>query len=146
MMQTIDAAGSPHLRELALALRDIVVHARRNSPDGPTDRAAAGLLLHLLTLGPVRAGDLAERARLDPSTVSRHLQSLEDDGYVRRSDDPEDGRATVVEVSAQGRQLVTKVLDHRIGALGRAVSDWSAADVSSLTHLLRRLADDLARS
>ncbi len=120
--------------------------ARRNSPEGPGDRASVALLSQLLTLGPVRAGDLAERACLDPSTVSRHLQSLEEDGYVRRTPDPEDGRATMTEISPEGRQLVAAVLDHRIAALGRALADWPAADVAALTHLVRRLADDLESS
>jgi DNA-binding MarR family transcriptional regulator len=146
MVQTIEPEAQPQLRDLALALRDIVVLARRNSPDRPADRAAVGLLSHLRTLGPMRAGDLAESAGLDPSTVSRHLQGLQDDGYVRRNPDPEDGRATVVAVTARGRQLVDTVLDHRIHALGRAVSDWSATDLSSLTQLVRRLADDLERA
>ena len=128
-----------------MALRDVVLGIRRSAPGDDHDRAAVGLLSHLLTLGPVRAGDLAERACLDPSTVSRHLKALEDAGYLMRSPDPEDKRATLLEVSPAGRTLVSAALDHKITVLDDAVAAWPPADVATLTRLVRRLADDLER-
>ena len=91
----------------------------------------------------MRASDLAERACLAPSTVSRHLKELEDAGYLLRSPDPDDKRATVVEVSLAGNKLVAKTIAQRIEVLEKAVRSWSAADVTALTKLTRRLAAEL---
>lgn len=131
------------LAELASALRDVVLVLRRRAGGTEHEKAAVVLLTHLLSVGPVRASDLAERACLDPSTVSRHLKSLEGAGYLTRTPDPADGRATVVEVSAEGRRLVDDARADRIALLGTALAGWSTADVATLTALLLRLADDL---
>lgn len=131
------------LAELAFALRDVLLAMRRRVGGTEHEKAAVVLLSHLLSIGPVRAGDLAERACLDPSTVSRHLKSLEGAGYLTRTPDPADGRATVVEVSAEGRRLVDDARAERIALLRTALAGWTTADITSLTTLVRRLADDL---
>src|SRR4051794_22258272 len=58
------------------------------------DRAALVLLYPLVRLGPLRQGALAEHVRADPSTISRHVAVLVDEGLVRRVPDESDGRAT----------------------------------------------------
>jgi DNA-binding MarR family transcriptional regulator len=128
---------------LAVALRDVLLGVRRASPGDDHDRAALGLLSHLASLGPMRAGDLAEAACLDPSTVSRHLKALEDDGHLLRSADPDDRRATLIEVSPSGVELVAAARSQRTALLGRAVAEWAPDDVRTLARLVRRLADDL---
>ena len=52
--------------------------------------------------GALRLSDLAGRMELDASTASRHVRSLEQLGLVRRSADPDDGRAFRVELTEQG--------------------------------------------
>jgi DNA-binding MarR family transcriptional regulator len=131
------------LEELALGLRDVLLGVRRSAPGDDHDRAAVGLLAHLLEVGPVRAGDLAERACLDPSTVSRHLRALEDAGHLVRTPDHEDRRATLLEVSPSGRALVLETRAQRIAILRRATAAWSDKDLATVTRLVRRLADDL---
>lgn len=102
--------------------------------------------MHLIAVGPLRAGDLAEHACLDPSTVSRHLRSLEADGHLERVPDPDDGRATLLLVTDSGRLLVTEVRRQRLAMLSEAVVDWSQNDVATLTRLTRRLAESLELS
>jgi DNA-binding MarR family transcriptional regulator len=131
------------LEKLADALRDVVLVARRRAARSAQDTSVVALLAHLMTLGPLRAGDLAERACLDPSTVSRHLRTLEVDGCLVRTPDPEDGRATLLQVTPHGAQLVAKARSERLGMLSDAVADWSEKDVVALTRLTRRLADSL---
>ena len=131
------------LQDLAFALRDVVLQVRRSGPGDDRDKAAIGLLSVLMRLGPVRAGSLAEHACLDPSTVSRHLKELEGAGHVVRRSDPDDGRATVLEVSPAGRELVATTTAQRIAVLESAVANWPTEDVNRMTELVRRLADDL---
>lgn len=143
MVQATTRREDHRLDALADALREVFLGVRRAAPGDDHDRAAVGLLSQLVSLGPVRAGDLAERACLDPSTVSRHLKGLEDDGYLLRTADPDDGRATLVEVSPSGHQLVAAARAQRIAVLERAVAAWPDADVHDLTRLVQRLADAL---
>lgn len=136
-------ATKSQLGELADALRDIVMTARRQASESAHDTAVIGLLAHLVATGPLRASELAERAWLDPSTVSRHLRSLETDGFLVRTPDPDDGRATRLEVTSAGRDLVRDARQQKLARLGMAVADWSADDLATLTRLTRRLADSM---
>jgi DNA-binding MarR family transcriptional regulator len=128
---------------MADALRDVFMAARRRFAGSEQDKSVIALLAQLAAAGPLRAADLAERSCLDPSTVSRHLGSLEGDGYVDRTPDPDDGRATLLQVTEEGKSHLAQVRQQRLAVLSEAVSDWSDKDIATLTRLNRRLANDL---
>ncbi|MEV5875108.1 MarR family transcriptional regulator [Streptomyces sp. NPDC052101] len=99
--------------------------------------AAAGLLrelglypgqeLVMMSLGesgPARQSDLIRMLGLDPSTVTKMLQRLEQAGHVRRLPDPVDRRAVLVEATESGARLLAEV--------GRV---WSVLEEESLAGL-----------
>ena len=131
------------LIDLADGLRDVVMATRRKASGSAHDKSVVLMLSHLMTLGPLRASDLSERACLDLSTVSRHLSSLEVDGYITRSPDPHDRRAQLLSVTPAGEKLVTRAREQRLGMLAQALDGWSDDDRSDLIRLTRRLADSL---
>ncbi|MEO8328412.1 MAG: MarR family transcriptional regulator [Candidatus Nanopelagicales bacterium] len=143
--EAVAASFDPSLRDLAHSLRDVFLELRRSGPADARDKAAVGLLAHLIEMGPTRLGDLAEHACLSPSTVSRHVKELEDAGYLLRARETDDKRATVLEVSPAGQVLVEATVAHKLEVLSRAVESWSADDTSTMTTMLRRLADSLAQ-
>jgi DNA-binding MarR family transcriptional regulator len=75
--------------------------------------------------------------------VSRHLRGLEDDGHLARTPDPEDRRATLLQVTESGRELVRSAREQRLTLFGKAIADWNDEDLTTLTELVRRLAQDL---
>ena len=129
--------------DLVDALRDVVLTARRKASVDAHDRSAIGLLAELIELGPMRATDLAERACLDLSTVSRHLRAQETAGYIVRSPDPEDGRAMLLSVSDSGRTFVAETRQKHRELVSAATQTWPDADVEAFTRLARRLAQDM---
>ncbi len=139
-------ASTQDLTELVDALRDVVLTARRRSAGSMHDKAVVALLSRLADLGPVRATELAERVWLDPSTISRHLRTLEEQGHVVRAPDPDDGRATLLAVTKSGRRLVDQAREQRLEQFATALKDWSDADRTDLIRLTRRLADSLEHS
>lgn len=60
------------------------------------------LLSHVVLLGPVRPTDLARQMRIDASTLTRNLQSLIAQGWVRQ-DAGDDARSRLIEATAAGR-------------------------------------------
>ena len=69
------------------------------------DAALYVFLLHLIDVGPVRAAALADRTGLDKSTVSRQVARLVELRLVERVPDPLDGRARIVQLTADGFRL-----------------------------------------
>lgn len=67
--------------------------------------AHTSLLINLDTEG-IRITDLADRAGVSKQAMGRLVHDLERAGYVGRSIDPTDGRATIVSFTAQGRQFL----------------------------------------
>lgn len=63
------------------------------------------LLSHVVKLGPLRAGDLAARMQLDASTLSRNLQPLVEQGWLRVRAADDDARSRVIEVTAAGLEV-----------------------------------------
>jgi DNA-binding MarR family transcriptional regulator len=107
------------------------------------DFAAFGLLLHLLSGGPRRQGELADMTLLDPSTVSRQVGQLVRAGLVERRPHPEDGRAVQLVPTPSGRALGEEVSRRRDTMLEQVVSHWADEDVDTLVRLLGRLTQDL---
>ncbi|MGY1638990.1 MarR family winged helix-turn-helix transcriptional regulator [Geodermatophilus sp. SYSU D00742] len=124
-----------------------LVHALKSAHTTEArDRAALVLLFPLVRLGPLRQGALADLVHADPSTVSRHVATLIEQGLVQRVPDETDGRASRLVVSEAGRAALEQVRSEREAVLARVTADWSAADLATLTTLLGRLLDDLASS
>ena len=128
--------------DLFAALATAVISLKRRSGDAEAG-GRAFMLGHIAALAPVRATDVAEHVGLDLSTVSRHLKALEDAGYVRRSPDPDDRRAALLELSATGHDLLESTTRARTALLAQVTTDWSRADLADLTRLLNRLAREL---
>lgn len=60
------------------------------------------LLSHVVLLGPIRPSDLAQRMRLDASTLTRNLQPLVAQGWLQLGPG-EDARSRLVEATDEGR-------------------------------------------
>lgn len=80
------------------------------------DLAAAGLpdlsvydALWALYKRPLRVKQLADAVVLSPTAMSRFVDRLERDGYVRREPDPGDRRALQVTITDEGRKLLRRM-------------------------------------
>jgi DNA-binding MarR family transcriptional regulator len=63
------------------------------------------VLLPLWERDDLRMGQLAERARLSKQTMTTLVRLCERDGLVERAPDPQDGRATVVSLTARAKRF-----------------------------------------
>ncbi|CCG05386.1 MarR family winged helix-turn-helix transcriptional regulator [Blastococcus saxobsidens] len=123
-----------------------LVQALKSQPSGPEvrDRAALVLLHPLVRQGPIRQGTLAELVHADPSTVSRHVAALVEQGLVRRVADESDGRANRLVVTDAGRAALDSLRAERTAHLEQVTANWDPVDLATLTTLFGRLLDDLA--
>lgn len=87
----------------------------------------------------VRPGVLAERAGMSKQAMNRLLGSLEELGYLMRSDAPEEGRARLVHFTKRGHAAYAKALE----VLQEIEREWRAElgpkDFALLKKLLFRI-------
>jgi DNA-binding MarR family transcriptional regulator len=149
------ARTAPHVRRLTevRALSDQLprfmrlahAHKAQLVAEG-RDRAALVLLFPLQRLGSLRQGALADLVHADPSTVSRHVASLVDQGLVRRVADESDGRASRLVITDAGHSALQDLCTEREARLKQVTAGWDPADLATFTHLFGRFIDDMEKS
>ncbi|MGV9822889.1 MarR family winged helix-turn-helix transcriptional regulator [Nocardia xishanensis] len=110
------------------------------------DPAVFAVLFRLLCDGPMRSGALAEAVYSDASTVSRQVAQLVERELVRRTADPADGRATVLEVTERGREVAEQIRRRRHDNLTRVMAEWTPENRTLFATLLCQFVDDFERA
>ncbi|KUF13781.1 MULTISPECIES: MarR family winged helix-turn-helix transcriptional regulator [Streptomyces] len=101
------------------------------------------LMMHLWDAGPVRQSELIKAVDLDPSTVTKMLQRLEQAGHVRRRPDPEDRRAVLVESTEASCGLLTEVQRSWGELEEQTLAGLTPDERIQLAHLLTRVEANL---
>jgi DNA-binding MarR family transcriptional regulator len=132
--------------ELAHELRETVgrlVRRVRQEPGPPVPRMI--VLGRLDREGPASVSDLAALERMRPQSMAQTVRDLEDAGLVSRRPDPADARRAFVELTAEGRTLLTTTRASReswlTAALDRELDAQERAVLRQALQLLGRVAD-----
>ena len=94
--------------------------------------------------GPVRVSTVAEQLSVDLSVASRQVGALTLAGYVEREPDPEDRRATRINLTPEGTRVLRDSHRRMVAITATALQEWSAGDVTDLAAQLERLREDFA--
>jgi len=144
------ATGHPHGSEPATAEEAVLMatirigrRMRQRLPGEELEFSLIALLKALAHRGALRLTDLAAVLDLDASTVSRHVRTLEERGLVARTTDPDDGRATRLALTDEGRDRLEAGAARRRALVAELLEDWSPEDRETLRRLLTRLSDDV---
>jgi DNA-binding MarR family transcriptional regulator len=102
--------------------------------------AQLSILLTLLDLGPIRMTELAAHERVRTPTTTVAIRRLEKLGLVKRSRDPSDLRAVLVDVTPRGLVQHREALAVRRAALAGMLSKLTAEERTTLAQALAPLA------
>jgi DNA-binding MarR family transcriptional regulator len=114
-----------------------VRHLRATNPG--LDKASVPLLGALEEHDDVRPSDLAVALELDLSTVSRQVHQLEQLGLVSRRPDGDDGRASRISLTPDGRDSLGFVRASRAAMLDDVFRGWPDGERQQLLAMLDRL-------
>lgn len=89
---------------------------------------------------------LAENCRLDPASLTRLLQAMQQQGWITRSADQNDNRVTNVSLTPTGQAVVDEALPRRAAFFEDALQDLSSQDIQALTHALDVLERNFAHA
>ncbi len=127
MTEDLTAVGNDLLRATARLNRWATRHASFDVP-----YAQARLLALLDELGPARVSVLAEADNSSQPTLTTQVQRLEASGWARREADPDDARATLISLTAEGRSALEGVRRARFDVLAPVLEHLDPADQEHL--------------
>jgi len=115
------------------------------------ERSASGLSLTKLSVlgqlyrkGSMSAAELAGLERVQPQSLTRVLAELVGSGLVSRRADTKDGRRVLLDITGDGRAMLTHDMQQRDAWLAKAMEDLSVTERELLrlaAQLMERLAD-----
>ena len=91
--------------------------------------------------GTMRLSELSDRLQIAPRTATDVVDALQASDLVRRRADPGDRRATLVEVTDHGAEILAEIRGARGTEAGRIFGRLSPADRAGLARILGGLRD-----
>ena len=128
--------------DLQRAVRCIATASVRGQDTG----VALQGVLRFVGEGESRATKLAERLGVSAPVLSRHIADLEEQGFVVRRQDPDDGRAQLVALTPSGAEKLRHIEEQRTAVLQDYLRDWSEEDVGTTAKTLHKLTESLKTS
>ena len=92
------------------------------------------VLAGLVNRGPMTPGEIAERERVKPPSMTRTVNALADAGLVTRSAHPSDGRQVIISVTGTGVAEVRETRRRRDAWLSKRLAALPAEDRATLAR------------
>jgi len=121
-----DAGLAAELRLSVMRLRRRLANERH--PDNELSLGAMAVLGCLYRNGELSVGELAAQERVQPPSMTRTINCLEEGGYVARRRHETDGRQVVVVLSDLGRETVLADRARRDAWLALKLTDLTAEE------------------
>ena len=121
---------------MVTALMATVTSTSRNSRKG--NAASLRLLQAIASADGARPSDLAAALDVHPSTISRQMQSLEEEELISLSADAEDRRSCALSVTVRGLKRVQELEEFGFSRFELFVADWTEEEISTFARLLEK--------
>lgn len=129
-------SASGEVVRLYRALSRITRTVRRGARGAEIGHGALSALATVVSEDRQRIGTLAEAEGVSPPAMTRLVNHLEEQGLVVRRPDPQDGRASVVEATETGRDVVLSGRAERLRVLQARCDALSPEDHERLLAAL----------
>jgi DNA-binding MarR family transcriptional regulator len=126
----------------AARLRFILVRLARTLRREGESKLTASQVSALATVeetGPLRISTLAAHESMDPSVATRVVAGLESQGLFERTDDPDDRRASLIDLSEIGRVALSELWHERTVRLSARLERLTAKERRTIEAALPAL-------
>ena len=137
-----DARPASELRVSVMRLRRRLTNER--DPGNDLSLPVMAVLGALFRTGELTVGELAARERVQPPTMTRKVNFLEEGGYVTRRPHESDGRVVVVSLTDKGRSTILADRKRRDEWLSRQLRDLTPGErevLRAAAPILQRLSE-----
>src|SRR5438046_384033 len=137
--RSADSSGVHVWLVLMKAHRSLVRHAERSIVSLDMCISDFGVLEVLLHKGPQSVSLIGRRVELTSGSITTAIDRLEQRGLVARALHASDRRARVVDLTPDGKELITRVFATHKQAMDHAAQGLSKAERGTLIALLKKL-------
>ncbi len=143
----MDTDADPVVAAATAVRRGLTALGRRlrQEQGSPLTAVELSVLGHLHRRGPMSPGELAAADRVQPQSLTRTLASLEAATLLARREDPQDGRRSLLVITAAGEASLRTEMAQRDAWLATALAGaLTTTEIELLRlagELLERLAD-----
>jgi len=137
-----DAGLASELRLSVMRLRRRLANERH--PDNELSLGQMAVLGCLFRHGELTVGQLAQQERVQPPSMTRTVNCLEEGGFVKRRSHDTDGRQVLVSLSARGKERVLADRARRDAWLARKLRELTPderAVLRAAAPIIERLAN-----
>jgi DNA-binding MarR family transcriptional regulator len=103
------------------------------STAGDLTQSQLSALSSIVSLGPIRSGDLARIESVTAPSMTRLMAGLETEGFVERKADPDDGRAALLSATPAGVEAVLRARANRSQRLAAMLATLDDEQIAILT-------------
>jgi DNA-binding MarR family transcriptional regulator len=140
---TDPTARADDVQATLLAMRVLVAVSARSvaQVEDVVTLAQFRVLVMVASNGPLNLGAVARGLGVYPSTATRACDRLVAAGLLDRRDDPDDRRNLLLDLTAEGRELVARVHGHRAVAVEEILARMPPLQRVALVPVLRSFAE-----
>lgn len=141
----MSTTSGPCAHELAIAFSRFGPAFRKWITAGTTETTIPRLhLLRVLSAhGPQIMSALGEHLGVTPRNVTVLVDGLESEGLAQRVPHPQDRRATVVELTADGERMIDSAFADHIDRVSQLFERLTPREQSALLKIVTKLTDEL---
>ncbi|MCW2337622.1 DNA-binding MarR family transcriptional regulator [Sphingobium sp. B2D3A] len=98
------------------------------------------VLAHLAVMGTKSASEVSAAALVDRAEVSRAVRVLEEEGFLRREENPRNRKSSLLVLTEKGQDSYKRVHMDRRKFFSMLTADFSESELSDLDGMLLRMA------
>ena len=130
-----------------IATYKVIRHATLGlfAEEGITEPQFQALML-LVENGPMLMRKMSDEMLVTPANVTGIMDRLEEKDLVRRTSGNEDRRATIIEITPDGKALYERVAIKKAEMLQKALATFTKDELMTLNGLLEKFQREMSRS
>jgi MarR family 2-MHQ and catechol resistance regulon transcriptional repressor len=125
--------------KLSRAAESVNQRVNRHLQDVHLTVSQFGVLEALYHLGPMTPGVLCDKILRSTGNLTLVIDNLEKRRLVARTQNPEDRRSTIIQLTAGGQALIEEVFPHHVATVVQEMVVLTAEEQSQLAALCRKL-------
>ena len=109
------------------------------------DRTSFDILILIASQKRMRPSDIAAALQLNPSSITRRMQLLLQEGLVSAENDPSDQHSSLITLTLTGEKALESYFVRSVDANDRLLENWSDEELKVFAAMLSRYSEALKR-